>query len=195
MGLPSLFGGNKEQEQTPQQTEQPQQQQETFMPSINPMQQFPELTKWTLDPYQILMELQHDLRGEIWDIQQSKWVQAGEKLLNDKGINTIIALCKTIINKNAFLSNLNEEEINFIVLDLANDLTISLFVNSDEWELESEKGYQNLIIDKVRVYMYLGLKRAWNQGERNFIKSMEQTVRRIDETRQPKSFFGNILGK
>jgi hypothetical protein len=178
-------------EETPSPEAQTQEQQgmQRYMPTSY-MQQNPELTKWTLDPNEILSDLQHDLRGEMYDKRRRMWIQVGDRLLNDKGINTIISHCKTIINKNAFLSNLDDAYIHEIVLDLTNNLTILLFVNYDGWDIDPAKAYMNQIIEKTRVYMFLGLRRALNESEKKFISRIESIHRNITEQPQQKKKFG-----
>jgi hypothetical protein len=175
--------------QQPTEQQQDQQMMQRYMPTSY-LQQNPELTKWTLDPNEILCDLQHDLRGEMFDKSQRRWIQVGDKLLNDKGINTIISHCKTIINKNAFLSNLDDAYIHEIVLDLTNNLTVLMSVNYDDWGIDPSKAYMSQIIEKTRVYIFLGLRRALNESEKKFISRIESVQRHIQEQPERKKRFG-----
>ena len=84
-----------------------------------------------------------------------------------------------MVNKISFLSNLSEAEIYEIVLTVSNNLTQNIFNNGEDMGVDWTKGFQSTIVDKVANMVFIGLKKAQGQGERQYRTRIEKVLRRV----------------
>lgn len=155
----------------------------------------PDLIKWQLDPTDIIEQLQHQLRNEIWDESKGKYVSVCEPLCNEQGVHSII-LHLTSVSKLSMMSDLTEEEINGIMRKFISDFIQLLFMEYDKWGIE--KPYLSTVVNLVEMTLYPTLKRAQNGGERRFLTKTERrveqhTVNNNTTDQNKKGFFSNIF--
>jgi hypothetical protein len=136
-----------------------------------------ELTRWQLMVEDIILELEHDFRGEIFMEDENKWEVKGESLMNEKGIRSIIGVLRASVHKILFLSNLTEDDVYLITRDTHIELACLLAQNIDNFEIK--KAYLSSILNKVVFITYEGLRRAFMGGERTFLKQTERRIERI----------------
>ena len=124
-----------------------------------------DITRWQLDLENLFEEIEHDLRGERRNPETGVWekikgtyfdknlgrdVEISDKpLVNDYGIRNIITTLRSLANKNTFLSNLDEDDIerNMILIDYA--ITNHLVMGVVTYGIEK----RNLGIIKERIVM------------------------------------------
>lgn len=142
---------------------------------ITSRQQDAGLTRWQLTPEDIITELENDLRGMTYNHKEEKFVKTGAiPSLNERGIREIISIVRSKINKITFLSNLDQEDIRQITLDVNLSLISLLFSKFDDFELKKEN--LEIILDQVIHLVYMGLMRAFNEGERKFLGKSEKRM-------------------
>lgn len=165
---------------------------EQYIPT--PMPDNANLTMWSLSSQDILKEIEHDLRGEIFNEETEKWelVAEGKPLMNDEGIRSIVSLARTIVNKVAFLSNLSEDMVLQISRDFADDLADLLFNNIEQFEIK--RTHLNIIVTKISYIIYVALQRAYEEGERRFLKTAERRIVSVRQDPNEKKGFW-IFGK
>ncbi len=146
-----------------------------------------DFTKWRFNPEEILLVLEHDLKGDQYNEKKAMWEPTDKKLLNDEGVRTIISLVRTSINKVTFLSNLTMEEITTICRDLNLALVDTLFFKWESFELE--KDHLDLIVSKIMNFIFVGMKQAENGITMESMTKMEKVVRSYEHTKQKKSGF------
>jgi len=129
------------------------------------------------DPKHIIEELKHVLRGEEFDEEKQAWVKVRKPLLNEKGIRSIMTDIKGVVNQNTILSNLNEQEISNIIVNLGDTLRIKLSANRKEFDIN--KFELNTILFTILNMSYPALKRAYAQGERIWHKTISSEQRHV----------------
>lgn len=142
---------------------------------ITSRQQDAGLTRWQLTPEDIITELENDLRGMTFDHKEEKFITTGATpSLNEMGIREIVSIVRSKINKITFLSNLDQEDVTQITLDVNLSLISLLFSKFDDFELKKEN--IEIILDQVVHLVYMGLMRAYNEGERKFLGKAEKRM-------------------
>jgi hypothetical protein len=158
-------------------------------------QQKADLTRWQLDPRDILEEIEHKLKGEIVmgvdaegnDIYGKK----GEPLMNDEGINAIITLISARISKVIILSNLTEEDISKIMIAFSNELISLFFMKYKEFQID--EAYMSSITNYIEDIVYATLNRALKGGERDFLKTTERRIESYSDKPEQKGM-SNMFG-
>jgi hypothetical protein len=150
---------------------------------------------WQLDPKEIIDEIEHYLRGEKLvsnpDTKKREWVAWGNPLMAEEGIKTIISLLRARLNKVLVLSNLPDDQVRRIALEVRWDIIDLLFMMYKEWQIRKE--YLSAIVKFIDHEVYALLRRAFEDGERNKIYTTQQYVKHeVSDTRdkENKGFFG-----
>lgn len=157
-------------------------------------QKDPELIKWQLTGHDLINEIKHRLKGDVYDEVNEKWEKETRQLLNDQGINDIIALLNAYgINKNTILSTLNESMVFKIMLIFDGDLSELFAINHDNYELQVQK--MSLVKDAICNQVYFAMTRAIGGAEKNFIQSTEQRTYSFsnpmpNQEQKRRTFFG-----
>lgn len=99
----------------------------------------------------------------------------GEAKMNEIGIKEIWFKLDSFINQNVILSHLDKKEISNIMNALSKSLVLDLQLNWREYGIK-KKTDLDAINDTVLINIYLSLKRAEGQGEKNWLSkiSVEQ---------------------
>lgn len=118
------------------------------------------LVQWQLDPEQIKEDIVHQLKGEVFDYKDKKWIRQGNPLLNEKGVNGIATILLSVINRNILLSSLDDEDIRKFVIEVANNLTDDLTVNYEEYGIGENFPVLDHVIDLVKINVFAALSRA-----------------------------------
>ena len=140
-----------------------------------------DLTKWQLDYTDIITQIQHNLRGEIYDSEKDRWVETGIRYMNEQGIGAISLILTQYINKNTFLSNLDNDIILEIVRNVNYDIKNTILVNQEKFEIKGED--RSIITNAIVTAIYESLRRAYQEGEKRFLKLIQQ--REIVRTTAP----------
>jgi len=161
----------------------PQDPQSSQLPYFPPQSSIKETTLVSqTNPQPLLEELSHKLRCEMPETQEDgriKWVKpAGvEPLLNEKGIHSILVDVYSITNQGTILSNLNEEIVSKIVIEVGKAIVFKLATNWKEYECK--KSNLTTIVLTVCNMSYMALRRGMDQGERTFIKSVGRYTEQV----------------
>lgn len=144
--------------------------------------------KWQLSTdYQ---ELEHNLRGEFYDIKDKKWKKMGKPLMNNNGISMVLFILRPMTDKNLYLSNLSGVMIDKIMIANCDTVRENLMNNLKEFNID--KANLTAINEHIKNFLYPALKRCEKGGERSFIKGgiqrVEQTVRNIQEGAKKKGW-------
>ena len=130
-----------------------------------------------ITPRMLAEEIEHKLRGEVWDRKELKWYQPEESkpYLNEEGIWRMMAIITSFINDNTIYSNLNDEQIRLLMLALSAQVIGLLrqkyiLFEVDKADLTSIK---NIILDST----FLALLRAKGGRERGLLsKSISESI-------------------
>lgn len=122
------------------------------------------------NPSFILPMLEMDLlrmRETETDNGKIEMVKYGKPLLNEEGMNNVLARVRPILTSNSVLNNLTEQIISKIMIQLADNLIKELMVNGKRYHIEGNTD-KDLILDIILIPVYLTLNRSLKEGERDF---------------------------
>ena len=159
-----------------------------YMPpeySLPPMQmpggyiqkQDSETVKYRLEVEALLVELEHDLKGEQWMVQDINgekvegYFKIGIAKVNDYGAKAIVGEIRKFVGKNTFLSNMDENEINTRVRVISHMLINLLQDKHNDFEIKAAD-FESVIFG-ISELLFISLKRAQGAGER---ESLNKTV-------------------
>jgi hypothetical protein len=169
--LMGLFSRPQEQQQAPQQ----QMPFFTGQPTLNfNEEQKDDLTRHQLDLSRTKSDIAHWLNGDFpkedangkpgWDIN----LNDNYKVLNDFGIREVMRIVNIYLSKDVIMSNLKEERINQICMQIGEELNDIFFTKYDEIGLDTDsklKNYSSIIVTLTHI-IYITLMRAESGKER-----------------------------
>lgn len=171
---------------------QARQQQQQAIPRVVSPYATPEhdnMIKWRLDVDGTLERLYHLFRSDILVIENGQKIYKDnptpeKRKLNDVGINDCMELLSTYLNKEVFLGNYSEEQINQIVLDISLAFRDLLYMNYERygWVDANEatggqkRTYYRTIVLQVSNIIYASYMRAWKGGERTSINEQRSVI-------------------
>lgn len=143
------------------------------------------------NPSPVLQEIEHQLNGEIYDIESESWKQIHTPLMNQTGLNKIMATLRSVVNTNCILSNLTLDEVKQITLGVADSLTLDICANYKEYGIA--KSDFDRVISLCTNMCFFSLKRSYMEGERRFLKTTfrhtESNIQR-NQQQQPGGWQG-----
>lgn len=125
-----------------------------------------DLIRYRFDTHSVLQEVERYLKGERYDIRLNKFVKVNEPILNKKGVNKILSQIQAKVNPVVIQSNLSEEEIRRLCLEIRKMVIKQLFLNYKEWGLNEENLVSDEIVYLVDHLAFIALKRTWKDKER-----------------------------
>jgi len=143
------------------------------------------------NPNAVLLDIEMTLRGKKWDDDEKKFVRpiGCEALLNELGINSLMADARGIINQNTIMSNLNKEEISKMLIQLGDTITNKLEINWKEFAIS--KSNLSTCVDTILYAAKAALNRALGEGEKRFLKT---SVRAIESYNTHSKGSNEVLG-
>lgn len=116
-------------------------------------------------------------------------VQYAEPLLNEEGINRVMAQISDIVNPNTYLSEFNSREIERFLEMKTDVLTCSLLRNKHIWGVK-DSTVMNEINTTLLSLSLIVLKRAQDGSDKRFWKgSVQEFHNRIEQPNMPKKGF------
>ena len=125
--------------------------------------------------------LEHDLLGEEYNPREKQWVKAGASLTNKAGAHAFSSDVRPRINKNTFISNLDDKQIQLFMNNYGRSLSDMIFFNQEDFEIKPEN--MSVIFNKLYDFVYIALHRCKNAGERDYYGSTNVSVSKTDITR------------
>lgn len=137
-----------------------------------------DLIRWQLDAKDIIEQLEHDLKGEVWvgtdDEGKDIYEKKGKQMINQEGVSAIISLVSPRISKVIIMSNLEAEDVREEMLAFSRALTDLLYTQREKYEIE--RAYLSPIKYTVQIVVLAAMKRALRGGERDFLKTTERRI-------------------
>ena len=146
----------------------------SFMP-INPVNpnRNEGLMKWQLEPNDIIEELEHYFKGELWT--NKGWVSNPDmRLMNNKGVHKFLTILRGHLSKVISLSELNKYEINQIALECRQAVIDEIYYNHKEFEIN--KSFRDSLVMVIDHKVYAYLKQALNGGFRKYLQTTERFI-------------------
>jgi len=127
------------------------------------------------DPEIQLTRLEYHFRGYIPD-DSGNFVKKYEPIINDKGINKVMSLLRSVTNPITFMTNLEETDVENHTMYFADALIKMLMINKREFEINNDSDRTAIVVSCVSLAR-MSLRRGLKEGERRFWKgsSMEIT--------------------
>jgi len=135
------------------------------------------------NPNSMVQELRRKLKCEIEVIdpetKQPKWekMEGIKPMMNDQGINSVMADVHGLVNQLTVLSNISEEDASNLTIELGKTLTYKLAMNWKEFEVD--KSNLSTIVLIITNMAYMASRRGMDQGERIFLKTAVRTTENI----------------
>jgi len=130
-----------------------------------------------------LRSLREDASGNLAPI--------GEPLMNDRGINAVMASVESIVHHTNTLSNFEESDMEFLIAGLADTITKDIMLNRLVYNIDRKN--RDVVVDNAVRFSYGFARRAFKEGDRKFWKGSVTEIRQSQETTNSKSIL-NPLG-
>ena len=155
------------------------------------------LMKFQLEVNDILERAEHILKGDVPTFKNGHVVwednpHPKENTLNKKGVKAIMQRLALYINRNTILSDFEQKEIDMKALDFGKALNNLIFMNYEDFGIDTEEKEQNypIMVLEVHDMVHAALKRALNGGERRSLREMIQ----IQQSTSTQGFTGGQSG-
>lgn len=142
----------------------------------------------------VLLEIEHKLRGEFFNREKGQWEQKYGAWCNDDFINIILSVVYDYTNKNTYLGNLTKEQILFKCRNLK--IKISELVFSKYKDFDIDKSKRSLIISKIMNPIHSSLSRCEDGREADQISTAAQrheVVNMSEKDDRPKGILSRFL--
>ena len=107
-------------------------------------------------------------------------------LMNEKGINSIMAMIESIVHQTNSLSNFDEKDLEFYFDTLKSDLITTLMINRLDYDIDRKN--RSLIVGNAMRFGWGFIKKSFEEGERKFWKGSVQEVKHTQETNKVGGF-------
>tara|TARA_Y100000310_G_C20558624_1_gene751872 strand:+ start:189 stop:803 length:615 start_codon:yes stop_codon:yes gene_type:complete len=149
--------------------------------------QDPDLVRWQIDGSDLLEVLEHNLKREYFDRDNAVWrTRPNERpMMNDMGVYDILSVLQPRLHKVVSLTNLTENDVKRMALDIRRDVITKLYLNYDLYEVQ--KSDMTTIVQMVDQLAYAVLRKSYNDGQRRHLSETTQfnrnetTVNRGDQ--------------
>lgn len=139
------------------------------------------LVKWQLELNDILERAEHILRGDVpsfkgghlvWD----KNPNPEDNVLNEVGVKAVLKILAMYVNRNTILSDYENDEIRYKVLDFGKRVNNLLFMKAEEFGIDDEgkEKEKEILIGELVDIVHSAYKRALKGGERRSLREMIQ---------------------
>ena len=119
------------------------------------------------NPKKVVEEIMLRLRGRRRNPDGTE-TQIGDPKMNETGIKEVWFKLDSFINQNVILSHLDKKEISNLMDALSRSLVLDLQLNWKEYGI-TKKTDLDAINDTILLNIYMALKRAEGQGEKNWL--------------------------
>lgn len=128
------------------------------------------------NPKDTLKEIELTLRGFRFDSIKQEWVApvSGNEIVNEIGLNSLMADARSVINQNTILSNFDIEQISKIIIRLGRSIKNKIKMNWKEFGID--KANLDTAVFAVTDPAYASLMRAKGEGEKRFLKTSVRAV-------------------
>lgn len=139
-----------------------------------------------IDTQETLEAIENNLRGERQIIQNGniKTVPWGKPLANDNGIQSIITIVRSVINKDTVQGNLEPEEIDRLIKDMKIDLAYQMAISCKEWGVARDnRRYIVRTIEKM-AKMFLSRTKGNKERESYGMKTVQSDTQVIGKEKK-----------
>ena len=132
----------------------------------------------------IIIEIEHLLRGDTFDETTEKWVLHPEyKHMNELGIKRISSILKTYLNRNDFLTTFEEERILKKCFLCACNIANLFVLEGETYEMKEEE-YDLVLWEIILPNVESAIRRATDSMTLNAHSKMQASIEHIDNSQQ-----------
>lgn len=125
----------------------------------------------------IYKDIESLLTGNVIGEDNKKQKVEDSALINEKGVVLVMSIIKSHVNKNVYLSHVDNEFINQKCVDIFYDVYINLIEDLDTYGIKSIE-HVNLICETIDTSIYTSMRRAFMGVERTkYYDSMTEQYR------------------
>lgn len=156
-----------------QMSEEDEQEYEMPMQGRVPQNPNADFFRFRIDSTDILKEIEHQLKGEVFDPNKGEYVPMMDRWMNDEGVNKVKHIIyATGLNKNSFLGNLTREEINMKCKSIWKDTALLMFRNYKKYGVKKEM--RSILIKSIVYPIHSGLSRSEDGKESDQLSTAAQ---------------------
>lgn len=164
-----------------------------YQGSVSPLMVSDNFMQYRLESSDVIEDILHYLRGEVWDSKKKVYTPKFEPLCNENGINTIAAILYSHLHKGVFTSDLEEEDILRIAKEVRKAVSMLVALYYKEFGIDEK--YRDIVIQIIDHNVYVSLRRALRGGERDLLSKTVQRVEQFVHRPERKSLFSIFKSK
>jgi len=139
------------------------------------------LTRWQLDPEELLDRIERFLRRHQWDAEKRCYVAIPgvPPLANENGISTILAYLSSLLDpRSVTLSNFEDDDVRRLAKQARTAIRDIITLRYRDYGIDAD--YIPFIVYNCDSIIYGTLRRGFDEGERRFLSTTHQTIERRD---------------
>jgi hypothetical protein len=157
----------------------------------SPFYQYGSSIQHMTNPKGLLEDLELYLKGLRKD-KRGQLVKVTEPLLNEFGINRIMGIVYSIVNRVTIMSNVNKNELPILMLNFSDAIIQDLMENRLKFGVRNHVDCTIILIECQNV-VFMCIKRGFEEGDRRFWKgSISETRITQDRAKQQQSFLSKL---
>jgi len=163
---------------------------------VIPIQESPpgdDFWKWAFDDDNMILEWEHKMRGEMFNIQSGRYITKYRPLMNEEGIMEMShTLALSVPNKSFKLTDLSEDDINMMAYEFSCSILTKLCLSYRRYGITTTNMISGTILIQIDHLYYSLLRRSKdNSGMRGIRETMHRQESHATMTQnQPKSGWG-----
>jgi hypothetical protein len=146
------------------------------------------------NPDNELYKLELTLRN-LYVSKDGTTTRAGEPLMNDVGVTSILGMTQSVVNQVTIMSNLSKNDVPALMEFLYDTLSRDLMISRVEYGITTN-GARDKIFFSVLASAFICMKRAFEEGDKRFWKGSQQDItHRVEQGGgQKTSLLSKVLG-
>lgn len=148
--------------------------------------QSPDFFIYQLDNEEIIKRLAHRLRGEIWDTELNKWVEKGQRLMNDDGIRMLVTIVDSHLSKEKILTDITQEQVDRIASAMRFCLIHHLRMRWKSYNID--KSNLSIILNIVDHHIFCNISRSIGGRTLEYFKPTIKRVETIKPEKEGRGF-------
>ena len=145
------------------------------------------------NPDDELYKMELTFRSQVTDAKGNV-TSVGDPLMNELGINSVIGVVQSIVNRVTVMSNLNKHEVPMLIDFLGDTLAKDLMMNRMKYNIKTSTARTKIFFTALTT-SFVTMKRAYEQGEKQFWKGSQQEITtRIEHGNEKGGLMTGLLG-
>ena len=162
-------------------------------PYANPLHNYGSSIIAMTNPDDELYKMELTFRSQVVD-GKGNVKSVGDPLMNELGVNSVIGIVQSLVNRVTVMSNLNKHEVPMLINFLGDTLAKDLMMNRMNYKIKTMTARTKIFFTAL-VTAFVTMKRAYEQGEKQFWKGSQQEITtRIEHGNEKKSLMTGLLG-